>query len=103
MLRIMVVLALLIGPALAQDQPGNQGESGTQGRTGTQGQIESQGRPPNVERIETPQGTITVVRPTPRAQPAAPRPTLRTRVNPDPVPPPPGTPFLGDQRDEQRQ
>ena len=98
MLRIVVgVLALLIGPALAQDQTGNQGQ------TGTQGQAETQGRP-NVERIETPQGTVTVVRPTPRGQPGTPQPsTARPRVNPDPVPPRPGTPFLGDQPDELRQ
>jgi hypothetical protein len=63
------VLAVLAAPALAQDQQGN------------------------VERIETPQGTVTVVRPTPRAQPATPAPY----VNPDPVPPPPVTPFPSDQ------
>jgi hypothetical protein len=103
MLRIVVgALALLVGPALAQDQPGNQS-----GQTGDPGQAEIQVRPSNVERIETPQGAVTVVRPTPRAQPAAPQPMLRTpapraRVNPDPVPPRPGTPFLGDQPDELR-
>ena len=58
----------LAGPALAQDQG-------------------------NVERVETPQGAVTIVRPTPRAQPATPAP----QVNPDPVPPPPATPFLTDQ------
>jgi hypothetical protein len=63
------VLAALAAPALAQDQSGN------------------------VERVETPQGTVTIVRPTPRAQPATPAPY----VNPDPVPPPPVTPFPTDQ------
>lgn len=58
----------LVGPALAQDQG-------------------------NVERVETPQGAVTIVRPTPRAQPATPAP----QVNPDPIPPPPATPFLTDQ------
>jgi hypothetical protein len=47
----------------------------------------------NVERVETPQGAVTIVRPTPRAQPATPAPQVR----PDPVPPPPATPFLTDQ------
>jgi hypothetical protein len=63
------LLAVFAGPALAQDQPGN------------------------VERVETPQGAVTVVRPTPRPQPATPAPY----VNPDPVPPPPVTPFPTDQ------
>jgi hypothetical protein len=70
-MRALVAAALvaLAGPAFAQDQQGN------------------------VERVETPEGTVTVVRPTPRAQPAAPEP----RVNPDPIPPPPVTPFPTDQ------
>src|SRR5262249_54609675 len=63
------VLAALAAPALAQDQQGT------------------------VERAETPQGTATTVRPTPRAQPATPAPY----VTPDPVPPPPVTPFPTDQ------
>jgi hypothetical protein len=47
----------------------------------------------NVERVETPQGVVTIVRPTPRAQPYIRGP----QVNPDPVPPPPATPFLTEQ------
>ena len=63
------LLIAIVGPAQAQDQPGN------------------------VERVETPQGAVTIVRPTRRAQPATPAP----QVNPDPLPPPPATPFLTDQ------
>jgi hypothetical protein len=77
----VLALAVLVGPALAQDQTGNQ-----QDRPG------NPEPPANVERIETPQGTVTVVRPTP-----LPQPPPRPRINPDPVPPPPGTPFLTDQ------
>ena len=84
---VAAVLAALACPALAQDQPGNRNQPNSQDQPGGQ-------RPPgNVERIETPQGTVTIIRPPPLAQPAAPRP----RVNPDPVPPPLSTPFLGDQ------
>ena len=78
------VIALLVAfawPALAQDQPGNQD------------QPHNQDPSVYVERIETPQGTVTVLRPRPHAQPSMPRP----HVNPDPVPPLPQTPFLADQ------
>src|SRR5260221_13004926 len=54
---LAALLAAGTAPALAQDQPGN------------------------IERVETPQGTVTIVRPTPRAQSATPAP----QVNPDPV------------------
>ena len=88
MTRIVVaVLAALAWPALAQDQPVSQDRPDGQDQPG------GQRRSGNVERIETPDGAVTVVRPTPRSQPPAPRP----RVNPDPVPPSPPTPFRRDQ------
>ena len=90
---VVAVLAALAWPALAQNQTGNQDQSGNQEQASPQDQPGGQTRPGTVERIETPQGTVTIVRPPPRAQPAAPRP----RVNPDPVPPSPATPFLGEQ------
>jgi len=62
-----VLLAVLAAPALAQ-------------------------APSQVERVETPEGAVTVIRPPPRAQQATPPPM----VNPDPVPPPPATPFPTD-------
>jgi hypothetical protein len=55
----------------------------------------AQSPPSTTEQVETPQGTVTIVRPPPRAQPYTPGP----QVNPDPVPPPPQTPFLTDQRE----
>jgi hypothetical protein len=82
MIKIVIAaLTALASPALAQDQPGNRGQPGNQEQPGS------------VERIETPQGTLTIVRPRPRAQPSVPR----SHVNPDPVPPPPQTQFLTDQ------
>jgi hypothetical protein len=67
---VAALLATLAGPTWAQDR-----QEG------------------NVERVETPQGVVTIVRPTPRAQPYI----RGTQVNPDPMPPPPATPFLTDQ------
>ena len=77
---VIALLAALAGPASAQDQPANPGRSGDQDRPGT------------VERVETPQGTVTVIRPAPLAEP-----TVRPQVNFDPTPPPPQTPFLSNQ------
>jgi hypothetical protein len=80
---VLVVLAgALAGPALAQTT--------NQGRADTQGQV---------ERVETPQGTVTIMRPAPLAQPATPGPPAAPtpNINFDPVPPPPATPFLGNQ------
>jgi hypothetical protein len=89
----LALLAALAAPVLAQAQGGNRDQPPTQEQPVTPAQPGNQGQPANVERIDSPQGTVTVVRPPPLAQPATPRP----RVNPDPVPPPPGTPFLTDQ------
>jgi hypothetical protein len=74
----IAVLAALAAPAWAQEQPPEPGNREPSGY---------------VERVDTPEGTVTIVRPGPHPQPS-PR---RAVVNPDPVPPPPQTRFLTDQ------